>query len=88
MKYVTADGEEFERMEDAEAHERWLDKDAQCATEVDRYLGMKNDMTDKTRTRDRRIILRYLAYDVRQRPWRYEGEPQESVAPIRKAMEE
>ena len=71
MKYVSDDGELFADERACREHEKVVAHHAALGKEVDKWLGMKEYASERARSRDRTIIMRWIHYDVRQNPGRY-----------------
>lgn len=72
MRYMTDDDQVFDRLEDAEAHERDYIRVKALGIEVDAYVRSLGDIGPREVTRVRNTIMSWLEHDVREHPERYE----------------
>ncbi len=72
MRHLADDGEVFDTVEECERHEEVVKKRSTVRDEVAHYASMLDYANERARNRSVTVIMGWIDYDMKQRPWRYD----------------
>ena len=73
LRYMTDDGEVFENESEATEHDRSVGRRNELKEQVEKHCSMLDYANDRARARDVTIVMKWIDYDLKKRPWRYDS---------------